>query len=669
MNHTFVTYLNRQAISQLKQLEKGMIWLIVGTTITILAEQNLWANTHTEVESYSENIGKGKAKAKAVVDRQTQQLPIGEIIGYDLTEKEQRFIQIMKAAGENRVDVLSLQQAIALGLKNNLSLQSQGLQYDMLSQALREVSAIFDPTLQISLGYTDNETFERNYIGTVKRSGFRIVPDDMNPFEIPKDEDFEDENGNPIDTPPPNQPKVIEVLFNKVTAGIERGYEIEASKEQMNPNETKQYSLSISQTLPWGGEMSLSTSNIEHDIYYRKDFHWDRSWTSNFTFSIETALPFSKNFAQGYDKQLSIQLAQVEQNSGFWQVKSFLNELLARIDSAYWNLVLSYEQLMIRQENLQLIQKQQQHVQKLYEQFMVTQYDIKQIDAELAGARVNFQSALGQVKSASIQLQQLIFQDIKNNFNLLVPYQYQDILHQLPEPPAAREDLLNKSLAFHPQIQVQKLAGTSQQLQTDYAKAQTRPNVTFQADITNQQDNSQLGYQGLGEAFSAQPDIKSQSYQLQYQYPLFNRAVKSRLQQAQLGQKREQAALLEIQNNLEWQIDEAVSQLETAQYQLQLAKDIEKLAELAIEQLQNKRQIGGDYKEVEWLLNQRKLNQAKLDIIAALTDLQNAQTLLLQSQGLLAHQQLQNLPDFERYRVVELDRHKKLRFFVPLWFQ
>jgi len=58
-----------------------------------------------------------------------------------------------------------------------------------------------------------------------------------------------------------------------------------------------------------------------------------------------------------------------------------------------------------------------------------------------------------------------------------------------------------------------------------------------------------------------------------------------------------------------------------------------------------------------------------LQYISALITAQKSVTSLLESQGLLAHQQLQNLPDFDRYRVVKLNRENKLRFFIPLWFE
>jgi len=598
-----------------------------------------------------------------------KQVTLEEIVGSSLSPKEQQFVDLMVQLGQKNTQMLNPQEAFLLGLKNNLSLHSQGLQYDLLEQALKEVSAVFDPVLQLSASYNDNKTFKRNYIGTVKRSGFRIVPDDMNPFEIPKDEDFEEQNGEAIAQSEDNQPKVIEVLFNKVTAGIERGFEIEASKEQTNPNQTKQYSLSISQTLPWGGEMSLSSTNTDHDIYYRKDFHWDRSWTSSFTFNIETALPFSKNFAQGYDKQLSIQLAEVDKNSGFWSVKNTINDLLAQIDSSYWELVLSYEQLLISQENLKLLEQQLQHVELLYQQLMVTQYDIKQIEAEVAGAKVSQRTALTAVMSASMQLKRLINNDIQINEKLFVPYQYQSILQQTFDKQPEREQLLATSYEFNPQIHIQKLSQKGSYIRREYAQQQTRPDVSFQAEISNQQDNSELGYQGLSDSFQAEPDTKFQSYQLAYRYPLFNRAVKSRLKQAELNMGKEQLALIDIENQLELEIDDALLDLDTSAQQMEIAKSIQNLTELALEQLERKRAIGGDYKEVEWLLNQRKLNQAKLQYITALISAQKATTTLLQSQGLLAHQQLQNLDDFDRFRVVELNRNNKLRFFIPLWFE
>jgi|GEM_PF-3330973 len=600
-----------------------------------------------------------------------QTVSLADISDQDLTEKERRFVALVEDTGVTHGQMLSLQESILKGLKNNLSLKSQGLQYDLVDQALKEVSAVFDPVLQVTASYNDNETIERKYIGTVKRSGFRIVPDDMNPFEIPKDEEFEELDGQPIAESDDNQPKVIEVLFNKVTAGIERGYEIEASKKQTNPNETNTYTLSVSQTLPWGGELSLATSNREHDIYYRKDFHWDRSWTSNFTFSIESALPFSKNFAGGYDKQLAIQLAEVDKNSEYWQVKNAINELVAQIDTAYWDLVLSYEQLLISRDNLQLLEKQFQHVQLLYQQFMVTQYDLKQIEAELASAEVSQQTAIGAVLSASMQLKQLINSDIKSDEQLFIPYGYDAILKQSLEENQQRDTLLANSQEYHPQIHMQKLSRVGNRVRRDYAKYQTRPDLTVRAELSNQQDNSELGYKGLSDSFQAmnQPDIKSQSYQLSYQYPLFNRAVKSRLQQAQLTLDKNSLALEDIENQLELQIDEALLVLNGSLEEMKLAEQIRELSELALEQLERKRSIGGDYKEVEWLLNQRKLNQAKLQYLSAIINVQKSLTTLLQSQGLLAHQQLQNLPDFDRYRVVELDKNNKLRFFIPLWFK
>jgi outer membrane protein TolC len=609
----------------------------------------------------------------STADAKTVQVSLEELTSKPLSVKEQLFIDLMAQWGKKNTQLLSLQDAISQGLQNNLSLQSQGLQYEQLDQALKEISAVFDPLIQINANFNDNKTIKRSYIGTVTRSGFRIIPDDMNPFEIPPDEDFEDPNSSLATQQEDTQPKVIEVLFNKVTAGIEHGYEIEASKEQKNPNQTSEYTLSLSQTLPWGGEMSLSSSNSDHDIYYRKDFHWDRSWSSNMTFDIETALPFSKNFAQGYDKQLKIQLAEIDKNTEFWQVKKVINELLSSIDLAYWDLVLSYEQLYISQENLQLLEQKLQHNQFLYKQLMLTQYDLKQIIVEVAGAKVSLQKNIREALSASMQLKQLISRDINSDESLFIPYQYQKILQQPFAQPFSQqteyEKILSNIQQYHPQMHIQKLSLQTSLIRKENAHYQTRPDVTLKAEVNNLQDNSKLAYQGLADAFKAKPDVNSQSYQLNYQYPLFNLAVKSRLKQSRLSIDKQQLVLQELTQQLQLQVDQALQVLNSSSQEMELAKNIEHLAQFAIEQLKQKRAIGGDYKEVQWLLNQRKLNQARLQYITALISAQQSLSSLLQSQGLLVHQQLQNLTDFDRYRVVKLNRENKLRFFIPLWFK
>jgi hypothetical protein len=261
-------------------------------------------------------------------------------------------------SGARTLEPVDRRSAIAGGLGNNLTI-AIGLTSPERTAALAdEASAVFLPVLDLTIGYGRNDAEHRTRIGMAITKAVNADGFNMNsPFKnLPPAEN----NGQAV---------ITDMKLRPVKGGklIELPIEATSGREFGAPKESLNYSLSISQELPWGGTFTITDRTVQREIYYRGGYHWEEGqWSTGLSGTLNMPLPFTKGFGAGNDKLAASRSAAAVEERADWDLQALLNKVLLDIDTAYFDVVRRMEALETTVGNRDMIGKQKERMDRLY---------------------------------------------------------------------------------------------------------------------------------------------------------------------------------------------------------------------------------------------------------------------------------------------------------------
>jgi len=526
---------------------------------------------------------------------------------------------------------LTANQAAFQALKKNLSIEISQHNAEQVRRAILEAEAVFNPVLNLSVNYDERNTYERKIAGTVSQQRFVATSPASNAT---------DPNAGPgfITLPPEVQQLtgIRNVILNPIVQTTQVTKDILASRNQPNgPTQTFAYTATLQQQLPWGPSYSISAVTTDRDVFYDTQGHtFGASWATNLLFNLE--VPVGRNFGPYAIFNTQLKLRQKESEIAFWALESSINSTLLTVNLAYLDLVQALENLLVQIDNRQLVERQSQHTQRLYDQNLATTYDKAQIDATLEGARALEELAKNAFIDASNQLATLIEDTGKAvRHSIYLPSDYAPWLEQLlaMDTKAAMKTALER----RPELSQAQINYEASQIQREGAAVDARPDVRLNAQIQSLQNSSVYGYKSYWESLGAisDPDTLNQSYGISYRYPWGNRAVKARLAQAELGVQDAVLVKRSTHNDVARDVNDALISLQTARVRIQREGqrvDAAHAAYDSIARLSESEVVN----ENELIINITTLLQAKLAKIQATIDNKRAEASLLAAQGLIA---------------------------------
>jgi outer membrane protein TolC len=545
---------------------------------------------------------------------------------------------------------LSASEAALAGLKKNLGIEISRHDAEFFRRAILEAEAVFDPELALSFRYDESDTFERKLFGTVQQQQFTPCPDE--PGDTSR-------TGTTVSGPIPGRgtdcflairdlPSDVArrvlgatlqgVIFGTVRAEPKRK-EIFASRTQPNgPTQTGQYNVALSQLLPWGPSYDISVLSTDRDVFFDNQGHsFGAPWASELLFNLRVPLPGGNNFGPYSVGETARQLAYKRSERGFWALKETINSTMRAVDLAYLNVVQGLEELLIRIDNRQLVERQVEHARRLFDQGYAANYDVAQIEAELAAARAEEEVAKNRFVQASDGLATLTEHSQKSvQNNIYLPTDYAPWLESRVEFDTA--SALATAQRHRPELQGRRVDYEASEIAKRNAALQTRPDVNLDIEIAARQNGAQFGYKSYLDSIGAldSPDTLAQSYSVTYVYPWGNRAVKARFQQAE-GVSQDSALVKKsTENEVANEVNDALSNLRTSRSRVQHAEENLKAATDAYNSIAEQAEVGGLVNEDELIINIRNLLDAKLTKIDATIDNKRAESNLLAAQGVIS---------------------------------
>jgi len=576
---------------------------------------------------------------------------------------------------------LTASQAALQGLKKNLSIEISQHNAEQVRRVILEAEAVFNPVLDLNFNYDERNTYERKIAGTVNQQAFVATSPASNATNPNAGPGF-------ITLPPDVQrlTGIRNVILNPIVQTTQVNKEILASRNQPNgptqtftygptssqpcsgtvaPTSTTPNTATLRQQLPWGPCFDVSVVTTDRDVFYDTQGHtFGASWATNLLFNLE--VPIGRNFGPYAIFNTQLKLRQKESEIAFWALETSINSTLLEVNLRYLDLVQALENLLVQIDNRQLVERQSQHTQRLYDQNLATTYDKAQIDATLEGARALEELAKNAFIDASNQLATLIEDTGKAvRHSIYLPSDYAPWLEQLlaMDTKAAMKVALER----RPELSQAQINYEASQIQREGAAVDARPDVRLNAQIQSLQNSSVYGYKSYWESLGAisDPDTLNQSYGISYRYPWGNRAVKARLAQAELGVQDAVLVKRSTHNDVARDVNDALISLQTARVRIQREGqrvDAAHAAYDSIARLSESEVVN----ENELIINITTLLQAKLAKIQATIDNKRAEASLLAAQGLIATHYAGMVAGnpLERLRIQQLTEKGDLQYFL-----
>ncbi len=567
--------------------------------------------------------------------------------------------------GAKQLLELDPREAALRALDRNLAIQRSQVAERISKAALLEAKAVFDPVLLLSFSFDRSETFTRIERDQRFRPATRV----------------DDQDRDVVGSEDPVDPRSPLAVFVDPQVTRDESTRVVASQESITgPTETFTYDLALEQPLPWGTSLELFYQAIDQDTFFVNNPNvfinnpnpplalissgsFDRSWVSSLLARFSLPLPGSKDFGPYAEQEVAIKRADYGKERAFWEVEAEINNTLLAVDLAYWDLTNSLLSLHRTIENRKGVEKLLELTRRLFDLREATNYDLAQVQAELARLQGEEERAWNNYVLTSDALVQAL--DLPAS-NLLLPTGYSGAFGKAFSVPEAQVT------ASHTAGNPERLAATvdvkTAHLEQRRRAVRTRPDLNFVAEAEFRQSNRRFGYESFGESLEniVDPDIITQTYSVEYLYPWGNRAVKAAFAQARADTAKQQFIERETENRLQRTLDNARIELISATERVAITARNVRLAELAygksIDQQQARRVT-----EYEIVQQSADLLAARLNHIAALTERKQAEARLLATVGILGRLYPQRLAqtDLDRYRLSLLEANGVLQHFGP----
>jgi outer membrane protein TolC len=550
--------------------------------------------------------------------------------------------------------VLSNAEALRRALEHNLQIRTRQQDREIAQGVILESKSAFYPVFNLSGAYNRIDTYNRSEPITRDRpTGFNFqgepagqtpaVTDEFN-ITRPRGENFSSFVCVNIDGQ----------LLNAAQCALrtERNTKQEFASVSSPPIEAWDFGLRASQIFPWGSslQVQIQSTRREKNFYPLDAFGLDQPlslddpigqgsrfpWTSTFSLSFSTPLPYSRNFGPyGFRPNVDLMLSRLGEKQAGWAVAASANEALRAADDAYWELVRAVKQLQIRIEQREVLQALAERAQALFEARTITVYDKAQIDANLENIRNQEEIAWNDYIARSNNLVNLL--DL-NRETAILPVDYSQVLRDLfriedPQP------IFETALEQNPEIHVGQLGLEQSQVLVSHRKTQVRPDVSFFAGVVLNQVDQVLGHDSWQDSFGNlfSPDSSDFVVGVNLRIPLGNRAVRSALSQARVRRNQALEQLQLTQNSVVQRVNSvlAVNYSTTAQIAERRASlDLAQLAFLKANDLREQALVS----EFERLVKLSELLAARSSYIDALVANRKTRAQLLAAEGVLAAQ-------------------------------
>lgn len=446
-------------------------------------------------------------------------------------------VAAVTSAAERRQMQLTLRQATALALQNNLDIQIAGLSPRIREAQITEEKAIFDVELR----------------GALTASDIQLL-DDSNALGVAEDRVFVD--GAPF-------------------AGRE-------DTEQLD------LSLGIQQLIPYGGTYEVEVSGLRDDTNRRIIPNFvDGRKVDVYTTELKLAMtqPILKNFGADVTRN-QIHIAQNNLTISNEDFRQQVIDSTSQVQQTYWDLVFRRQDLQVRLQQLNLAEQLVTRVRRQVEVGTLAPIEVLQAETEIARIQEQIIIAANAVRDAEDRLKRVM--------HLSLVGEFADVELFPTDPPVYSPPLLDQSAEIAQALEQRtdliqaKLDLANRNIELVFNKNQVLPTLDIAAS---------LRFNGISDSVGNsidEFDTKRREWELGlvFRYPLANRQAKSRVRQTRLAMRQQLLRIKELEERIMEEVRRAARGVLASSKLVQASKAASRLAQKQLEAEEKKLKVG-----------------------------------------------------------------------------
>jgi outer membrane protein TolC len=494
--------------------------------------------------------------------------------------------------------LLTLREATAFALQDNLEIQIAGLNPPIRAAQITEREGIFDLNARATLRAADARTLE-TATGVLKRVNGQLVAQDN------------------------TQDQRLALGVSQLTP-YGGTYDVELAETHLGTSSRRT-------------TMTEQRANLQRcalafpgtcDPIPRSELY-----TSEAT--LRATQPLLRDFGSEVTKTQIL----IAQNNLTISQEDFRRQVIvitSRVQQAYWDLVFRRQDLEVQQQQLVLAQQLLDQIRKQVAVGTLAPLDVLQAETNIARIEERILVADNAVRAAEDRLKRVM------SFSLIG--ERADIVIVPADPPTYTDPVLDQNeeirqaLEQRADLMQAKLTLENQHIGLVFDKNQTLPTLDLDASFRlNGIDNRFDG--SFGEI---EPTKRyAWGVGVTFRYPLQNRQAKSRVQQSQLAIRQQMVRIKDLEENIMAEVRNAFRDVLTNAQRVQASRIASRLAQKQLEAEEKKLQVGlatvFTTLQFQDVLSQQRSNElnAITEYLKALVRLEESKNTLLQSYNII----------------------------------
>ncbi len=455
--------------------------------------------------------------------------------------------------------LLSLREATAFALQENLSIQIAGLNPRIREAQVTEEKGIFDVNARAAFTASDSQLLTES-------SSYRAFP------EVGK-----------------REVTVQEVVVENGLPAVRPRTETLALAGQED-TQNAALSMGISQLTPYGGTYEIEISERYEDTNRRVFDNLDIPSNKVDFYTTELELKLSQPLLKDFGSTVTQNQILIARNNFSISQEDFRQQIIivtSSVQQTYWELVFRRQDLEVRHQQLELNQKLLGQIRKQVEVGVLAPIEVLQAETDIARTKERIIVTENAMRDAEDRLKRVM------NFSLTSELADVELLPT--DAPAyivstiVQTEQNRQALQHRPDLAQAKIALENQNITLVFNKNQALPTLNLEGSFRAN---------GIDDAFGdsiGQIDLVDRyrwEVGLVFRYPLSNRQARGRLQQSRLAVRQQMLRIKNLEEDVVAEVRAAVRDVRTNAQRVRATRTASRLAQKQLDAEEKKLRVG-----------------------------------------------------------------------------
>ena len=364
-----------------------------------------------------------------------------------------------------------------------------------------------------------------------------------------------------------------------------------SSSRSTSETDNLDFDLSLTQKLATGADYELNFTNSRDETN-------STSATLNPAYSSELELSLTQPILKDYGVALNKRNIYIAKNNvaiSDFEFKSKVIDIISDVESSYWDLVFSIDDLEVKKKSLERARDLERRVKVQVAVGIMAPIETLQAESEVASREELLLAAQDLIKDNEDNLKNILNIDFESTEGIksIVPAEHPEVITD----EITIDEAIKKALSQRPDYLAKKRELENQDILVKYRENQIYPSV----DLVGSLGLNGLSGEGTGkyqgDYGSALSDTLSGDYYnwevgIKLSYPLGNRSAKSQLTASRLEKAQLLLSIKNLEKDIIVEARQAIRQIKTDAKRLQASEVAEKLAKEQLKAEEKKFKVG-----------------------------------------------------------------------------